>query len=453
MASLDTVVTIVITKDTATLSRVGFGLPAMLTYNTAQTELAKLYGNIDEMLSPAGPFVATSREIAIATAIFSQNPRPTGVVVLRRATAPLRDVIFTPVTDVTAGKPFANFAYSIKLGDGVNIPETFTFTTDVTPTVAEITAGLVALINAGTIDVLATDGTTDFTVESADAPGGSATAGIPFTAEVDRSLITQAETTPDPGIVADLAAARQVNDDWYALVTDATSAAEIAALATNIGTLKRVYIAESADDDVIGPGSGDIASTLQTAAHERTALFSHPKPHTSPAGAWVGVVLPNIPGSLTWKFKTLTGIDTISYDTAEGAQLDGKNANYYTLIAGLQITTEGVVSSGEFLDTVRGIDQTSQLMQENVFRVLKVNPKISYTDAGIQIIVNEVEGVLDQKVSDDFLASDPAFTVDFPRARDVDKNTKALRTLPDITFSAFFASAVHKVELRGRLSV
>ena len=453
MASLDSIVTITITKDTATLSRVGFGLPAMLVYGTAQTELAKLYGNIDEMITPAGPFAAESREIAIATAVFSQSPKPTGIVVLRRATAPLRDVTFTPVTDATAGKPFANFAYSTKLGDGVNVPETFTFTTDVTPTVAEITAGLVALINAGGIDVLATDGTTDFTVESAASPGGLATAGIPFTAEVDRSLITQAETTPDPGIVPDLAAARQVNDDWYALVTDATGPAEIAALATAVGALKRVYIAESADDDVIGSGGGDIASTLQTAAHERTALFSHPKPHTSPAGAWVGVVLPNIPGSLTWKFKTLTGIDTIGYTTAEGSQLDGKAANYYTIISGLRITTEGVVASGEFLDTIRGLDQTAQLMQENVFRVLKVNPKVSFTDPGIQLIVNEVEGVLDQKVADDFIAADPAFVVDFPRASEVDTNTKALRTLPDISFTATLSGAVHKVELRGRVTV
>ncbi|KKK81530.1 hypothetical protein LCGC14_2812500, partial [marine sediment metagenome] len=62
MASLDSIVTITITKDTATLSRVGFGLPAMLVYGTAQTELAKLYGNIDEMITPAGPTAAESRE-------------------------------------------------------------------------------------------------------------------------------------------------------------------------------------------------------------------------------------------------------------------------------------------------------------------------------------------------------------------------------------------------------
>lgn len=457
MALLDQIVDIQITKDTATLTRVGFGLPAILTYNTAQTELAKSYGSLEEMLvapGGTGPFAATSREVAMATAIFSQNPKPSSVIVLRRATAPTRTVVVTPITDATAGKPFNSYDYSITLGDGVD-EETFTFTTDATATVAEITAGLETLINAGTVNVLATDGTTDLTIEKAVTPGGAATAGVPFTMEIDRNLMTQAESTADPGIAADLAAAQLVNDDWYCLMSDATSPAEITALAGAVETQFKLYLADSQDDDVIASGSGDIASTLQTAARERTALQSHPFPGSSAySSAWAGKQLPTDSGSTTWKFKTLSGVLAQGYGSAEITQMQGKKANFYTSVAGLNMTAEGTTSSGEFIDIVRGIDALRQRMKENVFRVLKVNPKIPFTKLGIQTIVNEVEGVLREFTGDGALLSpDVPFVVTFPDPSEVDANTKALRCLPDINFTATLSGAVHKVEIRGRVSV
>lgn len=453
MASIDNFVTVTITKDTATLTRVGFGLPAMLTYNTAQIPLAALYGSVDEMTTPTGPFATNSREIAIATAIFSQNPKPTGVIVLRRASAPLRTVTVTPVTDATAGKPFATQAYSITLGDGTSAPETFTFTTDATPTVAEITLGLVTAINLGGVDVLATDGTTDFQIESAASPGGAATAGVPFTMAVDRTLMTQEDDTADPGLAADLAAARLVNDDWYLLLSDATSKLEITVIGAAIGALFRGYIAESADDDILTVVTTDIASTQQTLAAERTWVMSHPLPHGSPGGAWAGKQLPNDPGSSTWAFKTLTGIAAQAYTAAEIAFLDSKNCNYYTTVAGVNTTVNGKAASGEFIDIVRGIDWLRQRMKENVFRPFVTTPKISFEDEGIQTIVNEVEGTLRLGKSRKLIAKSPAFVVTAPRASAVSSANKAARLLPDVTFTAPLSGAIHKTTIVGRVTV
>ena len=452
MVDINTVVQITITKDTATVSRVGFGTPAMLTYHTAFPQLARSFANIDEVIQPTGPFLAGSREVAIATAMFAQNPRPSRIVMLRRATAPLRDVTVTPVTDATAGKPFNLFDYEITLGDGVNL-ETFTFTSDADAVVAEIVAGLVALINAGTVDVLATDNATDLQIQSANGPGGAPTAGVPFTMEIDRSLMTQDDATADPGIVADLAAARAVNDEWYGLVSDANGEAEINSLATSIETLKKIYIAESADDDVPTVVVDDVASDLQTSALERTGLMWNTKPHTSPGGAWLGKQLPTDPGSTTWKFKTLATIAVDDIRSDEQGFLDGKNANYYAVVAGINITFEGTAGSGEFIDTVRGTDWLESRMQERIFTTFARNPKISLDDLGIQTIVNDVEGQLREGVSVTFLASDPAFVVTFPRASEVDPTSKGIRLLPDIFFTATLAGAVHKTTIAGRVSV
>lgn len=454
MSALEQIVQITISKDTATVSRVGFGIPAMLTFHTDFPELARLFGSLDEITSPTGPFTAGSREHQIATAIFAQDPKPAGVVSLRRATAPLRDVEITPITDATAGKPQALTAYSIALGVGA-LTETFSFTTDSSPIVTEITAGLVGLINAGTLDVLATDTGpgTSIQIESASAPGGVATAGVPFTMAIDRRLMTQIDNTLAGTIVADLTAARAVNDDWYGLVTDAQGKLELDALSVNIETLKKIMIGDSADDEVIDVVSTDVASSFQTAALIRSAVLSHPIAHSSPSGGWMGKQLPTTPGSTTWKFKTLATILAQSYTAAEIANLDGKNANYYTPISGLNTTIEGKMGGGEFIDITRGIDWLEARIKEDVFRVLMVNPKVPFTDLGIQLIVNAIEGVLRQGVTNKLIAASPPFFVTAPRAADVNLNDKASRLLPDITFQATLAGAVHKTVINGRVTV
>ncbi len=442
MASIDTIVQVTITKDTATVSRVGFGTPGLLVYHTTFPEAARVYGSLQEMTDDG--FATTDRAYLMATAIFAQSPKPAQIVVGRRSNAPLRDVKLTPQAPL-----LASTAYTVTI-NGTD----FTFTTDVDPTVAEITAGLVALINAGTEDVLATDNTTDLDIEKAATPGGVATAGIPFTVEFDTTQFTIADNTTDPGIAADLTAMRAVNDTFYGLVSDALSAAEISALSTPIEAAKKIYIAESQDSDILGSGSSDIASTLQASALDRTAVAYHPAAGVEHYGsAWLGDRLPSDPGSSTWKFKTLATVEAYELSTGEQANADGKNANHYQPVAGINITAEGVMSGGEYIDVTRFIDWLEARLKEDVFRTLAVNPKIPYTDLGIQTVVNDVEGVLKEGITRGGLAADPAPFVTAPRATEIAASTKATRVLPDIEFQATLAGAIHKVQINGRVTV
>jgi hypothetical protein len=441
MSTIDKHVDVTITKQTATVSRTGFGTPAVLAYHTRFPQAYRLYGSLAEMTTDG--FATTDIPYKLAAAMFAQNPRPNNVVVGRRVTAPLRDVNLTPKAN-----PLASTAYPVTING-----ETFTFTTDATPTVAEITAGLVALINLGGENVLATDNTTTFDVESADAPGGSSTAGVPFTIEFSNDQFIVVDNTADAGMAAELTALQAGTDDWYGLVTDAWGAAEITSLAAAIESAgPKIYIASTQDTACVGPTSS-IATTLKASAYDRTALVYTTDLDPNAAAAWLGKQLPTTPGSTTWKFKTLATVAVSPLTTGAIANADGDNCNTYTEAGGINITAEGVMASGEFIDVTRFIDWLTARISENVYRALAVNDKIPYTNSGIQAIVSEVEGVLRQGVTNGGLDGDEPLTVTAPLASEVDSNDRASRLLPDVRFIATLAGAIHKVVINGTVTV
>ncbi len=433
MASIENIVDVQISKDTATVSRVGFGTPLILAYHTGFAGLAVRYGSIQE-ITDAG-FATTSRVYKMASAIFAQNPKPPAVIVGRRATAPTRNIKLTP-----KASPLASTAYDITING-----ETMSYTSDATPTVAEITLGIETAVNAGAQPVTATDNSTDVDIV-ADA------AGAPFEIVFDPALWTFNDNTADPGIAADLAAIRLENDDWYAICCDALGALEIDALATAVESLAKIYIADTQDSDVIEAGGG-IAATLAAASLDRTALMYHPDTDPSPAAAWIGKQLPTDPGSTTWAFKTLATIANYSLTDGEQAFAEANDANHYQDVAGINITLQGTMAGGEFVDITRGIDWLTSRLREDVFRVLAVNGKVPFTNLGIQLIVNEVEGRLRDAAGRGLIDGTEEIIVEAPLASEVDANTKASRTLPDVTFQATLAGAIHKVQIRGRVTV
>lgn len=557
--SLQDIVQVTITKETASVSRAGFGTPCILAFlsTTHFAERARVYEDIDAL--EVDGFGAEHFVHKAATAIFSQNPKVTELVVGRRALAPDRKVSLFPTS------PAQNLtAYRVKIND-VTVP----YTSDAVATLAEITAGLEAGINALSSAVVAwaaltayslndvrsnggnvylvkvagtsaasggpsgtgssiVDGTVTWeflytlastwpawaattvyavgarrknggnvyqavlggtsaasggpsgtrddivdntvtwkyigpTVTATDAAGPDRvdldqdTPGAPYVVEVEkRALLTQKDTSADPGIVTDLSAVRTAldgNDDWYGLCSDAHSEAEIRALAASIETLRKVYIAACADDETLTGATDDVFSELETSAYARTAGIFHTKPHLFPDAAWLGKVFPLDPGSETWKFKTLAGIPVDKLSSTEENFLDGKKANHYQLVAGVNMTAEGTTGSGEFIDITRFIDALQADIEENVFTRLASLPKIPYTDDGIAIIENEVRGALLRGIRVGGLVADPAPTVTVPRARDVSVADKNARILRDVLFTATLAGAVHALVINGRLTV
>ncbi len=432
--ALSDIVKITISLQTATVSRVGFGTPLILS-NEADSVfddgvLAQIYTGTAGMIT-AG-FSSTGATVVAATRFFSQGPKVASVIVGRRTSLTTMSIVCTVASVLNSTEYLCEI-------NGTD----FSFTSDATATNLEIAAGIVGLINAGGELVTATDnvdGTFDLDADNA---------GEIFTLLLDRSQITQDDETPDGGIVNDLSAIRfglTGSDDWYVVVSDNHSTLEIEALAAHIETLQRFFVTSSADDDILAGTAGNLALVLQAADYARTSLMYHETPHVSPGSSWSGAMLPLDPGSATWKFQTLPGVAFSVFTPTEIATLKSQNCNYYIRDAGNNYTTEGVSSSGEYNDVTRFLDWFTQTAQENIFIALINANKIPFTDPGIGIIANEIWGVIRKGQGRGGIAEDPAPTVTAPDAVDVSSADRAARTLDDVTFTFRLAGAIHIVD-------
>lgn len=169
--------------------------------------------------------------------------------------------------------------------------------------------------------------------------------------------------------------------------------------------------------------------------------------------AWVGGQLPKAPGSITWKFKELKGcVADVFSDTEVGAAED-KAVNIYREIGGLGVTSEGVCVSGEYIDVIHGLDFVEARMVEGVFGALASADKIPYTDAGVTVLEGKVKEVLNLAITQGIFRADPAPTVTVGKVADQSTADRAARYFPAIEWSAELAGAVHKVAVRGKVSV
>lgn len=429
--ALSDIVSISISANTVVPSRVGFGTPLILDYNSRFTDkLTRVYTSTIAML--ADGFLVTDPAYKMAQAIFNQNPKVTQVRVGRTTHAPTQVIKLTPIAHDT-------HLYTVNI-NGTDK----TFTSDGSATAAEIVTGLVAAIGVFSgVTATSTDAGATLTL--------TGTAGTLFEYYVNELDLTQSDNTADPTSATDLASIILESDDFYTIHPTCHGAGITVALAAAVESLKKILITEGANSTELA-GTG-IGSTLKTAAYVRTVFSYNERPWQFLGAAWAGKVLPQDPGSATWKFKTLAGITPSTLTATQIGLLEGKNVNYYSTIAGINIMQQGKSASGEFVDVTQGIDWLTQRLMERIFGDLANSLKIPFTDTGIGVIESDVRAQLREGINVGFLAASPEPVVTVPKASAVSTANKALRKLTGVEFSATLAGAIHSVTITGTVSV
>jgi hypothetical protein len=419
----------------------GFGEPLIAALATWQAQLVTEYGSLSDMTAAGCP--VTDPAYLAAQAIFSQQPSPPAIKVGRRALA------YTQVTKLTLHSTSTHdvYAFSLRTPGGayqaVSVPSTGVPATDV----ATINTAVTALAISG---LTATHATTILTL--------TMTAGnqldILFPAAQPCQLganLTFQETTTDPGIATDLAAIYAADANWYGLILDNQSPAEVTAAATWTEANKKLFVANVSDSSCTDPASTtDVMYTTKNSALVRTGLiFSGTELLSFSAAAWMGLNFPSNPGSENWSFKTLAGVPADNLSTASIHAVEGKNGNVYTPVAGLNLTQFGTDAAGEFLDIPRFIDWLTNQIQIQLLALLSNSNKIPFTDSGIEAVRAVIGSVLQAGIDAGGLAATPAPFVSVPKAAAVDPINKAARNLPNVTFRATLAGAINKIQISG----
>lgn len=166
------------------------------------------------------------------------------------------------------------------------------------------------------------------------------------------------------------------------------------------------------------------------------------------------------PGSTTWVHKSLAGIEPSRITGTRVAALEKANVSYYITVAGQGNVLGGKVLAGEWIDNIHFRDWLKNDIQLRVFTLLRVNPKLPYTDAGIALVQAQIEASLEQGQRYGGIATTeyngdgdeiPGFSVKVPLAASIPAYQKASRVLKDVSFWARLASAIHAVKIIGAL--
>ena len=445
--ALEDIVRLVISRESKTVTKPGFGVPLLAVGKVPATwgaNLVREFTSLTEM-TDAG-FVASDPAMRMATAMKSQDPSVAKWKIAKRKASTPKAVL----TISNSPPPAQGDKYAVSVGGAEVV-----YTAGSSPTPTTVATGLSALILGSTgWTSVAGAGIITLTGVAGSAPELSGWS----------DNVSVLDTTVDPGLADDLSAFVQQEPNWYGLLIDSSGADEIEAAAAWTEANKKLFIANTSDSEVADQAiDDDIVSTLKLSSYFRTAvIYSHKNLHSFAAEGWVGNRFPYDPGQApdaggTWAYKTLQGVPASVMPGGASNAVINKNGNVYTIVSGAAITQYGKTAGGEWIDVIRFIDWLEAEIKARVFLLLINSQRVPFTDNGIGLIVAQITGALQDGVTAGGLApksaDEPGPKVLAPKALQVSTLDRANRNLPGVTFTARLAGAIHTVNISGTVSV
>lgn len=439
--SLDDLLNVQISASTASPSKANFGTVLLLVQKVPVTftQRTKLYAKGTDMVSDG--FGSGDPAVLLANAIKAQSPSPVNFKVAFRLHKVVQTIVLT-CTSTVAGDKYAitvngtPIAYTVP---GTGSPTTSTVATAIATLIAAV-SGVAASTASGAI--ITTTGAS-----------GVLNAFAGWSANLQFQDNT-ADAGGSSGIADDLNAVSTFDNDWYGLALDSNSASEVAAAAAWVETNKKLFIPTTGDWGVKQSGvTSDIASTLKTSAYTRTAVWFKQDAVNDGFGAALMAkqFASAAPGSDSYAYKTVAGQAADTLSPAERAAILAKKANCYEQVNNVNITEGGNTASGQWLDVVRGIDWLSTEIQFRLYTMFLNNPKIPYTDLGVDAMLGVIKAVLQAAVDVGLLVDGSTFAT-APKVATIDPATKASRVFPGIAFGGELQGAIHGATLNGTVT-
>lgn len=212
------------------------------------------------------------------------------------------------------------------------------------------------------------------------------------------------------------------------------------------------------------PGTEDIGTVLK-GQYDRTAWIYHEKARDAAniaaadvvwfEFAWMSFMFAKyLPAEATWAYKDLTAnpeVEISGIDFAQDTFVRDNNGNTYTITGGAEVTLDGKVCGGEYLDIMRGTDWLQAKLVEGAYAPLIANPRVPFTDGGIGLEENAIRGVLTEAEINLLNAEYTELVV--PKEADVSQADKAARNYPGFEFTATYQGAIQKVGISGTIGV
>lgn len=429
-----------------------FGTPMVLSTHSVFAERARAYSTPKGVLAD---FASDSPEYIAANKLFSQELVTDKVLIGRRDDT---DAVAQVDTGTISAGPTDGDALSFEF-EGVEYSTEYEAADPGAPDLAEFRDQVVAELNDldWPIDAAAggADGEFTITMKIVGQPFDitNPSANVSFATSTAN---TEATETVTDALTA-IAAAVSSENDFYGVTLTTWLDGDITDAVEWTESRERIFGGCTNEAEAKAATTGDIGATLGALLYNKSWVFYHHKPWTFPHVALMGnrlAVDPDVQ-STTWNLVQLVGIEATDLSETEIGNLESKNYFYFIEEGGLNVTHEGKMIGGEWVDVMVGIDWFNARLREEAFAtktaLIKTGAKIPYTSDGVAILEGVLRGRLKAAKDTDFIASDPEPVIDAPVVADVSSADKAARDLPPIEWEATLAGAIHFTTFSGTL--
>ena len=266
--------------------------------------------------------------------------------------------------------------------------------------------------------------------------------------QVKEIVVGQFDVATQPNYVKAIQDLQGQTNEWFFLVTDATTDVDKLAIATYVETQDIIYVFSDTNAATITNATTDIFSKLK-ALNFVKSFGIHFKDTAVKMGeaAWVGRFASAVIGSNLWLYKTLAGLVAESYTSTEVNYLRDKEAHFYTKVGqDSVIVGNGNVPSGEKIHVILGAIWLKIRIGERLWNLLYTKERILYTNGGIDLFKAELVTVLNEAVTNNILTEDDGFQISVPDANKLTSQERASGIISRLTFRARLAGAIIYVD-------
>ena len=202
----------------------------------------------------------------------------------------------------------------------------------------------------------------------------------------------------------------------------------------------------------------DDSTTISTTGRDRTILFycNATEAAPVPVAALVGDVAGRVAGSFTYKNLILTGIEPQELSDTEIEAIHKKGGITFVQKAGDNVTSEGKVAGGEYIDIIDSEDYIIQQLRYKTQRLLNTAAKVPYDNNGIAMLESVAVDVLQTAYNNGMIGNNddgsPAYSVAYALREDTTEADRWARQYFGGSFTFMLAGAIHHVEITGEIT-
>lgn len=253
-----------------------------------------------------------------------------------------------------------------------------------------------------------------------------------------------------------LAALIETYNDFYGVVIESRDAADLALAGDWCNSNEKFFF-----------GCGDAVADLTDRNVDREAYIIHDNDATDyPECAWASKMLAKVPGSITGKWKILSGQNASTWTLTELNAIRAGNGQAIQEQAGVTFVNEGKCTSGEYIDIILGRDWIKDQLTTGLLGLFLRNDKIPMDNRGIAQVEGVIRDVLKRAGDNGIVAAATTdaekadsddkvylYKVTVPDRADISVNDRANRNLTGVNFSYVSAGAIHNVTINGYITV